>query len=193
MLDNLSKYHVILASNSPRRKELLQKLGLNFKVRTLCGIDESYPDNLSNEQVAIHIAQNKAKAYVSCMADDELIITADTIVCVGDHILGKPQNAEAAKKMLAMLSNKTHQVITAVSVFTPKRMETFAVTSDVVFAELEQEDIDYYVDNFLPFDKAGGYGIQEWIGLIAVEELRGSFFNVMGLPIQRLFKVLKQF
>jgi septum formation protein len=193
MLDNLSKYHIILASNSPRRKELLQKLGLNFKVRTLCGIDESYPDNLSNEQVAIHIAENKAKAYVSCMADDELIITADTIVCVDGHILGKPHNVDAAKEMLKMLSNKTHQVITAVSVVTRQKMETFAVKSDVVFAELEHEEIDYYVDNFLPFDKAGGYGIQEWIGLVAVEELRGSFFNVMGLPIQRLFKVLKQF
>lgn len=193
MLDNLSKYQVILASNSPRRKELLQKLGLTFKVRTLCGIDESYPKNLSNEEVAKHIAQNKAKAYASCMAEDELIITADTIVCVDNQILGKPHNVDEAKEMLKLLSNKTHQVITAVSVCTMQRMETFAVTSDVVFADLSEEDIDYYVDNFLPFDKAGAYGIQEWIGLVAVEELRGSFFNVMGLPIQRLYTVLKQF
>lgn len=193
MLDNLSKYQVILASNSPRRKELLQKLGVNFKVRTLFGIDESCPSGLSNEESAKHIALKKAIAYKDHMGDDELLITADTIVCVGQHILGKPQNVETAKQMLRSLSGKSHEVVTGVTVMTKEKTVNFAVTSEVVFAALDDVDIDYYVDNFLPFDKAGAYGIQEWIGLIAVEELRGSFFNVMGLPVQRLYGVLKQF
>ncbi len=193
MLENLSKYNVVLASNSPRRKELLQKLGVSFKVRTLFGIDESYPSGLSNEEAAKHIALKKAEAYKLHMADDDLLITADTIVCIDNMILGKPQNAEDAKAMLRKLSGRTHQVVTGVSVVTKERTENFAVTSEVLFAALDESDIDYYVTNFLPFDKAGAYGIQEWIGLVAVEELRGSFFNVMGLPVQRLYGVLKQF
>lgn len=193
MLDNLSKYNVILASNSPRRKELLQKLGVNFKVRTLYGIDESCPAGLSNEDSAKHIALKKAEAYKQHMADDELLITADTIVCIDNRILGKPQNIEEATAMLRRLSGRTHEVVTGVAVITKERTVNFAVASEVVFSQLDDADIDYYVNNFLPFDKAGAYGIQEWIGLVAVEELRGSFFNVMGLPVQRLYGILKQF
>ena len=193
MLDNLKQYDIVLASNSPRRKELLQRLGINFKVRNLFGVDESYPADLRGEDVACYIAKKKAQAYRSSMSAKELLITADTTVFYDGQILGKPSDADEAKKMLGLLSGNTHQVITGVAILTALRSEYFAVTSDVKFARLTDEEIDYYVSNYLPFDKAGAYGIQEWIGLIAVEELRGSFFNVMGLPIQRLYTMLKTF
>lgn len=193
MFENLRKYKIILASNSPRRKELLQRLGLNFKVRTLLGIDESYPSTLRGEDIARYISRKKAEAYRVSMAADELLITADTIVCVDGLVLGKPHDAAEAAVMLRSLSGRIHQVITGVTVVTAGRTENFAVTSHVRFSPLSQEEIDYYVANYLPFDKAGAYGIQEWIGLVAVEELRGSFFNVMGLPVQKLYKVLTDF
>ncbi|HRF85948.1 MAG TPA: Maf-like protein [Alloprevotella sp.] len=193
MFENLRKYEIILASNSPRRKELLQRLGLNFKVRTLLGIDESYPDTLRGEDIARYISRKKAEAYRVSMAADELLITADTIVCVDGIVLGKPHDAAEAAAMLRSLSGRIHQVITGVTVVTADRTENFAVTSHVRFSSLSQKEIDYYVANYLPFDKAGAYGIQEWIGLVAVEELRGSFFNVMGLPVQKLYKVLADF
>lgn len=193
MLDNLKKYKIVLASNSPRRKELLQRLGLNFKVRTLFGIDESYPSSLRGEDIVRYISRNKAQAYKMSMAGDELLITADTIVYLDGEVLGKPKGAEEAKNMLRKLSGKTHQVITGVTIVSMEHMENFAVTSHVKFADLTDEEINFYVDNYLPFDKAGGYGIQEWIGLVAVEELRGSYFNVVGLPVQRLYQKLKNF
>lgn len=193
MFDNLKSYQIILASNSPRRRELLQRLGLNFKVRNLLGVDESYPSSLRGEDIARYISRQKAEAYRHSMSEGELIITADTIVCSEGVVLGKPVDAAEAKQMLHALSGKTHQVITGVTVMAKNKIENFAVTSFVRFARLDDEEIDYYVDNYLPLDKAGAYGIQEWIGLVAVEELRGSFFNVMGLPVQRLYRVLKSF
>lgn len=193
MLENLKKYKIVLASNSPRRKELLQRLGLNFKVRTLFGIDETYPESLRGEDIVRYISRNKANAYRSSMAPDEMLITADTIVYLEGNVLGKPKGETEAKDMLRQLSGKVHQVITGVTVLTAERSENFAVTSHVKFGELSDEEIDYYVMNYLPFDKAGAYGIQEWIGLVAVEELKGSYFNVVGLPVQRLYKVLKTF
>ena len=194
MLENLSKFNIVLASNSPRRKELLQRLGLTFKVRTLFGVDESYPSALRGEEIACYISKKKAEAYLPSMADDELLITADTIVCTDDgQVLGKPTDAADAQRMLALLSGCTHKVITGVNIVTKARTDNFAVTSDVKFATLTQEEIKYYIDNYLPYDKAGAYGIQDWIGLIAVEEIRGSYFNVMGLPVQRLYTKLKQF
>lgn len=193
MLDNLKNYDIILASNSPRRKELLQRLGLPFKVRTLFGVDESFPENLRGEEIALYIARKKAEAYKSSMSSNELLITADTIVCLDGVVMGKPYGAENAKTILRQLSGRVHQVITGVTVLTQVKRESFAVTSHVKFANVTEEEIDYYVDNYLPFDKAGAYGIQEWFGLVAVEELRGSYFNVMGLPVQRLYTVLKQF
>lgn len=193
MLENLKKYNVVLASNSPRRKELLQRLGINFKVRTLFGIDERYPDSLRGEDIVRYISRNKAQAYRSSMANDELLITADTIVYLEGKVLGKPKGAEEAKAMLKQLSGKTHQVITGVTIVTANRSENFAVTSHVKFSELTDEEINFYVDNYLPFDKAGAYGIQEWIGLVVVEEIRGSYFNVVGLPVQRLYQKLKTF
>lgn len=193
MLDNLKKYKVVLASNSPRRKELLQRLGINFKVRTLFGIDESYPDSLRGEDIVRYISRNKANAYRTSMAPDELLITADTIVYLEGKTMGKPKGVDEAKDMLRQLSGRVHQVITGVIILTADKTENFAVTSQVKFAELSEEEINFYVDNYLPFDKAGGYGIQEWIGLVSVEEIKGSYFNVVGLPIQRLYQKLKNF
>lgn len=193
MLENLNKYEIVLASNSPRRKELLQRMGVNFKVRTLFGIDESYPDSLRGEDIVCYISRNKAKAYQSSMAPNELFITADTIVYVDGEVMGKPKNAEQAKEMLHKLSGKTHQVITGVTIVTAKRTENFGVTSQVKFTNITDEEINFYVDNYLPFDKAGAYGIQEWIGIVAVEEIKGSYFNVVGLPVQRLYQKLKTF
>lgn len=193
MLENLNKYEIVLASNSPRRKELLQRMGVNFKVRTLFGIDESYPDSLRGEDIVCYISRNKAKAYQSSMAPNELLITADTIVSVDGEVMGKPKNAEQAKEMLHKLSGKTHQVITGVTIVTAKRTENFGVTSQVKFTNITDEEINFYVDNYLPFDKAGAYGIQEWIGIVAVEEIKGSYFNVVGLPVQRLYQKLKTF
>lgn len=193
MLENLKKYNVVLASNSPRRKELLKRLGIPFKVRTLFGIDESYPDTLRGEDIVRYISRNKAKAYRSSMAPNELLITADTIVYLGGQVMGKPRSAEDAKAMLHLLSGNVHQVITGVTIVAGERMDNFAVTSQVKFADITDEEIDFYVDNYLPFDKAGAYGIQEWIGLVAVEEIKGSYFNVVGLPVQRLYQRLKTF
>ncbi len=193
MLENLNKYEIVLASNSPRRKELLQRMGVNFKVRTLFGIDESYPDSLRGEDIVCYISRNKAKAYQSSMAPNELLITADTIVYVDGEVMGKPKNAEQAKEMLHKLSGKTHQVITGVTIVTAKRTENFGVTSQVKFTNITDEEINFYVDNYLPFDKSGAYGIQEWIGIVAVEEIKGSYFNVVGLPVQRLYQKLKTF
>lgn len=193
MLDNLKKYNIVLASNSPRRKELLQRMGVNFKIRTLFGIDESYPDSLRGEDIVRYISRNKAQAYRSSMAPNELLITADTIVYVEGEVMGKPKTAEQAKEMLHKLSGKSHQVITGVTIVTADRTEDFGVTSQVKFAEITDEEINFYVDNYLPFDKAGAYGIQEWIGIVAVEEIKGSYFNVVGLPVQRLYQKLKTF
>ena len=193
MLENLNKYEIVLASNSPRRKELLQRMGVNFKVRTLFGIDESYPDSLRGEDIVCYISRNKAKAYQSSMAPNELLITADTIVYVDGEVMGKPKNAEQAKEMLHKLSGKTHQVITGVTIVTAKRTENFGVTSQVKFTNITDEEINFYVDNYLPFDKAGAYGIQEWIGIKDKKKIKGSYFNVVGLPVQRLYQKLKTF
>lgn len=168
-------------------------MGVNFKVRTLFGIDESYPDSLRGEDIVRYISRNKAQAYRSSMAPNELLITADTIVYVEGEVMGKPKTAEQAKEMLHKLSGKSHQVITGVTIVTADRTEDFGVTSQVKFAEITDEEINFYVDNYLPFDKAGAYGIQEWIGIVAVEEIKGSYFNVVGLPVQRLYQKLKTF
>ena len=193
MLDNLKNYKIVLASNSPRRKELLQRLGVPFKVRTLFGIDEHYPETLRGEDIVRYISRVKAQAYRPSMAADELLITADTIVCLGGQVMGKPKDAEGARDRLRKLSGQTHQGRAGVAIVRQKRTEDFAVTTQVTFAELSDEEIAYYVDNYIPFDKAGAYGIQEWIGMVAVEGIKGSYFNVVGLPIQRPYQRLKTF
>ena len=184
-------YKLILASNSPRRKELLAGLGLPFEVRVLQDIDESYPDDLPVSEVALYIAGKKADAYRTIVNDDELIITADTVVIVGDEILGKPVDEADAERMLRQLSGRIHQVTTGVCLLTASQERRFAVTTDVTFKELSDEEIRYYVTTYKPFDKAGAYGIQEWIGYVGVTCLHGSYYNVMGLPVQRIYETIR--
>ena len=192
MLENLNKYRIVLASNSPRRKELLSGLGIQYEVKTLPDIDESYPEGLDGMEIPAFIARSKADAYRSVMQPDELIITADTIVWLDGKVMGKPRDAEEAREMLRALSGQTHQVITGVCLTTQVYQKAFATMTDVTFATLSEEEITYYVERYSPMDKAGSYGIQEWIGFIGVESISGSYFNVMGLPIQRLYTELKR-
>lgn len=199
------KYKIILASNSPRRRELLAGLDVNFEVKVLNGIDESYPDNLDAYQVAEFIAQKKAEAYRSLLneeessAEESLILTADTVVIApaadeqNDQegkgiILGKPKTADDAVRMLKMLSGKTHHVVTGVCLTTKEEQRHFSVTTEVSFKELTDWEVNYYISHYRPFDKAGAYGIQEWIGYIGCTGLNGSYFNVMGLPVQRIYE-----
>ena len=186
MLENLNGYKIFLASKSPRRRELLQMLRIPFKVVTINGIDESFPDDISPLQVPEFISRKKAKVYLERMQPKELVITADTMVICGDRIMGKPKNPEDAVEML-------HQVATGVTISTADRTVSFSSVTDVTFAPLSEEEIRFYVDNYQPFDKAGAYGIQEWIGAVAVSGINGSYYNVMGLPVHRLFQELKQF
>lgn len=193
MLDNLKKYKVILASNSPRRKELLGGLGIPYEVKTMPDIDESYPEGLGCEEIPVYIARTKADAYRSVMQEDELIITADTIVWLDGVVMGKPKDETEACKMLRQLAGHTHQVVTGVSITTQSKQVSFATVTDVTFAPLTEEEITYYVTRYKPMDKAGAYGIQEWIGFVGVQNITGSYFNVVGLPIQRLYTELKTF
>lgn len=192
MLDNLQKYHVILASNSPRRRELLGGLGIDFEVKVISGIDESYPETLVGEEIPTFISRIKAQPYLETMAENDLVITADTIVYVDGEVLGKPADANDASCMLRKLSGRVHQVITGVTLTTREFQHSFAVTTDVTYVELSDCEIDYYVSHYRPFDKAGAYGVQEWIGFVGVSRLEGSYFNVMGLPVQRLYTELKK-
>ncbi len=183
---------LILASNSPRRRELLGGLGLPFEVRVLQDVDESYPEDLPVDQVALYISGKKADAYRASLAPDELVITADTVVIVGEEILGKPVDAADAARMLRLISGRTHQVTTGVYMLTTTTERHFAVTTDVTFKPLSDDEIQYYITHFQPFDKAGAYGIQEWIGYVGVTCLKGSYYNVMGLPVQRIYETLRQ-
>ena len=185
------KFKIVLASNSPRRKELLGGLGLPFEVRVMDGIDESYSASMPVSEVALHIAGLKADAYRKTMSPDELIITADTAVIVENEILGKPHDEADAVRMLKLLSGRTHQVTTGVCLVADGWEHRFSVTTDVTFKELTDEEIHYYINMYKPFDKAGAYGIQEWIGYIGVTALKGSYYNVMGLPVQRIYEALK--
>lgn len=199
-------YKIILASNSPRRKELLAGLDIPFEVKVLKGIDENYPDTISAYDTAQYIAAKKADAYRSLLLDETaplLILTADTVVIAPTAneqndlegrgvILGKPKDAEDAKRMLRMLSGKTHHVVTGVCLTTATAQRQFSVTTEVTFKDLSDEEISYYIEHYKPFDKAGAYGIQEWIGYIGCTGLNGSYFNVMGLPVQRIYEELKK-
>lgn len=192
-LDKLKRYRIILASASPRRKELLSKLDIDFTVKVLYDVDESFPVSLPVVQVPQYISRKKADAYRQEMQENDMVITADTVVAVGRRILGKPKSAEEARVMLKLLSDRYHRVVTGVTIMTAKRAETFATVSRVRFTRLNDEEIDYYISKYKPFDKAGAYGIQEWIGMVGITELNGSYFNVMGLPVQRLYAKLKEF
>ena len=187
----LSTYNIILGSQSPRRKELLAGLDIEFTTKVIPGLEETYPDTLQGEEIPIYLAEQKADAYT--LEDNDLLITADTIVWLNGHVYGKPADEAEAREMLRSLSGKTHDVITGVCVRTNKKTVSFASTTKVRFAELTDAEIEHYVNKYRPMDKAGAYGIQEWIGYIGVEHIEGSYFNVMGLPIQRLYTVLKEF
>ena len=191
ILPNLKQYKIVLCSNSPRRKELLKGLGLNFQTRIIDGIDESYDKSLPGEDIAKMISEKKAESYKATMSSDELIITADTIVYVDGEVLGKPQNKIDAARMLKMISGKCHDVITGVCLLTSNKRISFSVKTKVSFAQITDDEISFYIENYKPYDKAGAYGIQEWIGYIGVDSIQGSYFNVMGLPVQRLYKELK--
>lgn len=190
MSDNLKKYKVILANNSPRRKELLAGLGVDYEVRTLPDVDESYPETLQGADIPLYIAKEKADAYVAMMQPGELMITADTIVWLDGKVLGKPRDREDALQMLRTMSGRTHEVFTGVCITTTDWQRSFTAQTEVRFATLSEEEIAYYVDNFQPMDKAGAYGVQEWIGFIGVENISGSYYNIMGLPVQKLYREL---
>ena len=189
-LNNLNRFEVVLASNSPRRKQLLEQLGMQFTTRVIGDIDESYPEDMPADEIAAFISSKKAAAYRETIGDNELVITADTVVVCGDKILGKPADGDDACRMLKMLSGGAHKVITGVTITTKDFMHTFDSVTEVFFDELTDAEIEYYVKEYKPMDKAGAYGIQEWIGCAGVTGIKGSYYNVMGLPVQKLYREL---
>ena len=189
---------IILASNSPRRKELLGGLDVEFRTWVIPNIDESYPADLPAEEVAEYISQKKAKPYftdeyISDINAGDIVLTADTVVILEGEVMGKPKDDDDAKNMLRRLSGKTHHVVTGVCLTSKEKQRHFSVRTDVTFAKLTDEQIDYYVTHYRPLDKAGAYGVQEWIGYVGVTRLEGSYFNVMGLPVQRIYEELRSF
>lgn len=193
MLDNLKKYNIVLASKSPRRQELLKGIGVDFTILTK-EVDENYPQRLPAIDVAPFLSLKKAKAFEDAeLPDNYMVITADTVVIVENEILGKPKDRDDAVRMMNLLSGKVHKVVTGVTVHTKEKTKTFSVISKVTFEALDNQEVNYYIDNFKPYDKAGAYGVQEWIGYIGVSNVEGSYYNVMGLPTQKLYKVLKEF
>lgn len=185
-------FNIILASKSPRRQQLLHDLGLKFSVQ-IKEVDEIYPKSLAKEEVPVYLAELKAKPFLNGLLDRDLVITADTVVCLDSAILGKPKNSEEAEKMLYDLSDREHQVITGVCFTSKQKSYSFYSVTNVRFKKLTAQEITYYISEFKPYDKAGAYGIQEWIGSIGITHIEGSFYNVMGLPIQRLYDELQTF
>ena len=191
LLKNISHYNIILGSQSPRRKELMAGLNLKFEVVEI-DVEENYSNQYSGVDIPMYLAEKKANAYKPQMDEQTMLITADTIVWHQGKVLGKPVDREDAFRMLQTLSGKTHQVITGVCISTQQLKKTFHVISEVRFAHITETEINYYLDNYKPYDKAGAYGVQEWIGFVGVEHINGSYFNVMGLPVQRLYNELKR-
>lgn len=189
----ITDYKIILASNSPRRKELLSGIDVAYEVRILADVDETYPENIPQRSVPEYLAKKKAAASFNGLQPDELLITADTIVLLDDDVLGKPGDVAEIRRMLRRLSGNTHLVITGVCLTSCEKQVSFSDSTRVTFAELSDEEIDYYAANYNSTDKAGAYGVQEWIGYIGVEHLEGSYFNVMGLPIRRVYEEIRRF
>ena len=185
-------HNYILASKSPRRQMLLKSLGIDFSVKVK-DIEESYPQNLDKERIPVFLAEQKAKPFLNELSDKDLLITADTIVWIHDRVLGKPGSCEEAREMLSHLSGKSHKVISGVCLSSCQKQRSFCAVSDVHFKILSEKEIDYYITVYKPFDKAGAYGIQEWIGYIGITHIEGSFYNVMGLPIQKLYNEILKF
>jgi septum formation protein len=186
------RYKFILASKSPRRQFLLKDLGLNFEVHTK-DVDESFDPGLKAQEIPLYLCNKKAEAFDSDIDENTIVITADTIVWINGQVLNKPENAEDAKRMLRMLSGKKHEVYTGVCLRSKNKSKSFYALTSVYFKQLKEEEIEYYISNYHPFDKAGAYGAQEWIGYIAVEKIEGSYFNVMGLPLKELYEELLSF
>ena len=192
-LEDLKSYEILLASRSPRRSALMQELGIPFRVVDTGHMDEIYPAHLSGGEIARFLAEHKSDSYTESLNPRQILLTADTIVWHGGKELGKPEHREEAVSMILSLSGSTHQVFTGVCLRSEKGRRSFFTVTDVTFSKLETEEVESYVDRFLPYDKAGAYGIQEWIGHIAVERIVGSYFNVMGLPVQKVYSELKSF
>ena len=193
LAEKLHDRKLLLASHSPRRRELLAACGLDFTLAVDFEVEECYPETMPAVEVPAYLSRLKSQGYPHSLASEEILITADTVVICGDSILGKPVSRAHAMEMLRMLSGRTHTVITGVTLRSAERMHTFSASSEVSFRHITDEEIDYYLDAFRPFDKAGAYGIQEWIGFVAVEGVKGSFYNVMGLPVQSLYVNLEKF
>ncbi len=190
----MNDYKLILASQSPRRKELLAHLNMPFEILVKEDVEEIFPEDMPAHEVPLYLARQKARPYEKdCQSSNMLVITADTIVCCDEHILGKPVDKNDAVKMLQMLSGREHEVVTGVALTSADKQSGFTVSTKVFFKALTPEEIDYYIDHYQPFDKAGAYGIQEWIGMIGIERIEGSYFNVVGLPVQRLYTELKNY
>lgn len=192
MLDHLKGYNIVLVSRSPRRRELLDRLGLTYTTARST-VEENYPPSLQREQIPLYLSQQKARNAEGGIGEKTLVIAADTIVYLDEEVLGKPRDEEDARRMLRRLSGRAHHVITGVTVKTAKRETSFFADSEVRFAPLTTDEIDYYVRQYHPLDKAGAYGIQEWIGMVGISGISGSFYNVMGLPVHRLYQILKTF
>ena len=190
LFEKLKDYQIVLASNSPRRRELMNDAGFLFNVAAKYEIDEIYPSYIAAEDVAEYLSRLKSEGYPHPLTESQILITADTVVIVGDQILGKPTDRADAQRMLQMLSGCSHKVITGVTIRTASRTQSFSSVTSVEFRRMSTEEIGYYIDNYAPYDKAGAYGIQEWIGYVGIERIEGSFYNVMGLPVQRLYAEL---
>ncbi len=186
------KYDYILGSKSPRRQQLLKSLGIDFKVQ-LKDVEENFPDSLPIEEIPVFLAKLKAVPFLSELKENDLLITADTVVCLGGEVLGKPSGFNHAKQMLSQLSGNEHQVISGVCLSSIQKQKTFYSVSNVQFKTLTEAEIDFYISKYQPFDKAGAYGIQEWIGTIGITHIEGSFYNVMGLPVQKLYEEIQKF
>jgi len=193
VLENLKNKKIFLASKSPRRKQLLDDAGFKFEIITSKEVEEIIPKDISNNEIAIYLSNLKTNAYKNDLHENEILISADTIVCLDDEVLGKPKNYDNAFNMLMRLSGKEHKVITGVTICSTEKQISFADETIVKFKELTNDEINYYITNYKPYDKAGSYGIQEWIGYIGITEIKGSYFNVMGLPVQKVYETLRTF
>ncbi len=192
ILDELNKYRIILASSSPRRQQLLKQLGIKFDI-VIKDYNETYPTHLAGEEIAMYLAREKANSFRNKLSDNEIVITADTIVWCNNRDLGKPSDTDEARQMIRDLSGNTHEVITGVFLISSSKEKSFSASTKVTFATISEEEINYYIKSFKPYDKAGAYGIQDWIGLAACNRIEGCYFNVVGLPVQKLYEELKEF
>ncbi|MCF8380634.1 MAG: Maf family nucleotide pyrophosphatase [Bacteroidales bacterium] len=193
MLEKIKEYSIILATQSPRRHYLMKEAGFKFRITNLHSIEEDFPEGLNKFEIPVFLAELKSKAYSKPLKNNEILITADTIVWLEGKVIGKPIDRDDAMKILQKLSGNMHEVITGVCIRTSTKNICFHAHSEVWFSKISNEELNYYIDNFQPFDKAGAYGIQDWIGFIGIEQIKGSYFNVMGLPIQKLYHELEKF